>query len=417
MVPFTIMGRRYWFLLAVVTCLSYLACGAACVSAQQNVTVGETPQQVNDRIRTLTMGSHSSTAHDYVIGVGDLVELSVFDVPELSKDLRVSETGTINIPLVPVRLSVAGLTETQAEQKIAEVLEANGLVTHAEVGVSVKEHRSQPITVVGAVMHPMVYQADHLVTILEVLAEAGGISNDAGDMVIVTRRQTSTFTEISNPQPIGASAAPGSGEPPVVESANPPPPATTDAKAAPTAGTGAAFPSAEQTTQANASAPATSSAVPPAAPSNTTSITINLNELLETGDTRNNIVLQSGDVVTVPHAGIVYVLGAVNRPGGFVVANDRTQLTTLKVLSLAGGLTRIAKLDKAVIIRKDENGKQTEDEIDLKKVLARQTEDITMRASDILYIPDDRTKEVLLRALEIAIGVGSSVAIFRLAYQ
>jgi polysaccharide biosynthesis/export protein len=417
MVPFTIMGRRYWSLLAVVTCLFYLASGAACVSAQQNVTVGETPQQVNDRIRTLTMGSHSSVAHDYVIGVGDLVELSVFDVPELSKDLRVSETGTINIPLVPVRLSVAGLTETQAEQKIAEVLEANGLVTHAEVGVSVKEHRSQPITVVGAVMHPMVYQADHMVTILEVLAEAGGISNDAGDMVIVTRRQqTSTFTEISNPQPIGTSAAPGSGEPPVVDTASPPPAATTDAKPAP-AGTGAAFPSAEQTAQANASAPATSSATPPAAPSNTTSITINLNELLETGDTRNNIVLLSGDVVTVPHAGIVYVLGAVNRPGGFVVANDRTQLTTLKVLSLAGGLTRIAKLDKAVIIRKDENGKQTEDEIDLKKVLARQTEDITMRASDILYIPDDRTKEVLLRALEIAIGVGSSVAIFRLAYQ
>ena len=111
------------------------------------------------------------------------------------------------------------------------------------------------------------------------------------------------------------------------------------------------------------------------------------------------------------------VLGAVARPGGFVVANDRTQLTTLKVLSLAGGITRIAKLDHAVIIRKDENGKQTESEIDLKKVLARQTEDVTMRASDILYIPDDRTKEVLLRALEIAIGVGTSVAIFRLAYQ
>ncbi len=388
------------------------------MKAQQDITVGETPQQVNDRIRTLTMGSRTSVQHDYVIGDGDLLEISVFDVPELSKDLRVSETGTINIPLVPVRLSVSGLTETQAEQKIAEVLEANGLVTHAEVGVAVKEHRSQPITVVGAVMHPMVYQADHLVTILEVLAEAGGISNDAGDMVIVTRRQTPTFTEISNPQPIGASSAPGSGEPPVVDSAKPP--AATDAKTT-AAGTGAAFPSAEETARANASAPATSSATPPASasgpPSNTTSITINLNELLETGDTRNNIVLQSGDVVTVPHAGIVYVLGAVARPGGFVVANDRTQLTTLKVLSLAGGITRIAKLDHAVIIRKDENGKQTESEIDLKKVLARQTEDVTMRASDILYIPDDRTKEVLLRALEIAIGVGTSVAIFRLAYQ
>ena len=68
-----------------------------------------------------------------------------------------------------------------------------------------------------------------------------------------------------------------------------------------------------------------------------TSITVNLNELLEKGDMQNNIPLQAGDVVTVPHAGIVYVLGAVGRPAGFVLANDRTQMTTLKILSLAGG--------------------------------------------------------------------------------
>jgi len=58
------------------------------------------------------------------------------------------------------------------EQKIAEVLEANGLVSHPEVSVSVKERKSKPITVVGAVPHPMVYQADRPVTLLEVLAEA-----------------------------------------------------------------------------------------------------------------------------------------------------------------------------------------------------------------------------------------------------
>src|SRR2546429_4411562 len=75
----------------------------------------------------------------------------------------------------------------QTEQKIAEVLEANGLVTHADVSVTVKEHKSKPITVVGAVSHPMVYQADRPVTVLEVLAEAGGVANDAGDTVIVAR--------------------------------------------------------------------------------------------------------------------------------------------------------------------------------------------------------------------------------------
>jgi len=87
------------------------------VFAQQNVTVGETPQQVNDRIRTLTMGSKSSAPHDYMIGNGDLLDVSVFDVPELSKEVRVSQTGTISIPLIPVRVRVAGLTETQGKKK------------------------------------------------------------------------------------------------------------------------------------------------------------------------------------------------------------------------------------------------------------------------------------------------------------
>jgi len=413
MVPTLRLGRCYWFLLAGVLCL---CCVGPSLRAQDqdkdkdNVAVGETPQQVNDRIRTLTMGSHG-TPHDYVIGEGDVLEISVFDVPELSRDLRVSETGTVNMPLVPVRLHVSGLTETQAEQKIAEVLEANGLVTHAEVAVAVKEHRSQPITVVGAVQKAMVYQADHQVTLLEVLAEAGGIANDAGDTVIVTRQKAAAFTEIPNPQPSPAFSAPGSGEPPPLDDVTTP--ASPVKPVAPEKSV-STFPAAEQMSQANAAAPPTSPADSGAAPNpGASTITINLNDLLEIGDTRNNILLQAGDVVTVPHAGIVYVLGAVTRPGGFVLSNDRTQLTSLKILSLAGGTTRIAKLDHAVIIRKNDSGKQTETEIDLKKILNRQAEDITMHASDILYIPDDRTKEVLLRAAEIAIAVGTAVAIFR----
>jgi len=412
MVPSLNMGRRCLFLCAVtVTMLG--ACGIA--RAQQNVTVGETPQQVNDRIRTLTMGSKSSTPHDYVIGSGDLLEISVFDVPELSKEVRVSQTGTINLPLIPVRPHVAGLSETQAEEKIAELLEANGLVSHPEVGVAVKEHRSQPITIVGAVQHPMVYQADRDVTLLEVLAEAGGISNDAGDTIIVTRLPVAPTQEVADPQSVPATAAPGSGEPPPLDSVAAPAPAAEKTDASPKT---SVFPSAEELAHANAPA-ASATANANSNPSNpaATSITINLNDLLETGDTRNNILLHSGDVVTVPHAGIVYVLGAVTRPGGFVVSNDRTQLTTLKVLSLAGGLTNIAKTQHAVIIRKDDAGKQTETPVDLKKVLNRQSEDITMHPSDILFIPDDRTKQALIKAGEIALGIGVAVAVFRLAYH
>src|SRR5713226_9669577 len=162
----------------------------------------ETPQQANDRIRSLS-ATVRMTPHDYVIGNGDVLNVDVFDVKELSREVRVSQTGSIGIPLVPVRLHVAGLTEVQAEQKIAEVLEANGLVSHAEVSISVRERKSKPITVVGAVGHPMVYQADRPVTLLEVLAEAGGVANDAGDTVIVNRPAQEAPTDPSEPPAIG----------------------------------------------------------------------------------------------------------------------------------------------------------------------------------------------------------------------
>ena len=412
MVPYSNMGRRCLFVCAVAA--TFFSSPTA-VRAQQNVTVGETPQQVNDRIHTLTMGSKSSTPHDYLIGNGDLLDISVFDVPELSKEVRVSQTGTISIPLIPVRVRIAGLSETQAEVKIAELLEANGLVSHPEVGVAVKEHRSQPITVVGAVIHPMVYQADREVALLEVLAEAGGIANDAGDTVIVTRRRTFSLVEAESPQTNSGAAAPGSGEPPPLD---PPAAQSVPEKPADASPKTQSFPSAEELAQAKPPA-ASASAETAEAPANpdSISITINLNDLLETGDTRNNIQLHAGDVVTVPHAGIVYVLGAVTRPGGFVVSNDRTQLTTLKVLSLAGGLTNIAKTQHAVIIRKDDTGKQTETPVDLKKVMNRESEDITMHPSDILFVPDDRTKQALLKAAELGLAVGTAVAIFRLAYR
>src|SRR5947207_199436 len=162
----------------------------------------ETPQQTNDHIRALSSTARASL-HDYVIGNGDVIDIDVFDVKELSREVRVSQTGSIGIPLVPVRLHVGGLTEVQTEQKIAEVLEANGLVSHPQVSVSVKERKSKPITVVGAVQHAMVYQADRPVTILEVLAEAGGIASDAGDTVIVTRPSEEPSVDSSDPPSIG----------------------------------------------------------------------------------------------------------------------------------------------------------------------------------------------------------------------
>src|SRR5258708_22046158 len=111
-------------------------------SAQQAVL--ETPQQVNDRIRSMS-ASARVMPHDYVIGNGDVLDIEVFDVKEVTRAVHVSQTGSIGIPLVPARLHVAGLTEVQAEHNISEVLESNGLVSHAQVSLSVKERKSKPL--------------------------------------------------------------------------------------------------------------------------------------------------------------------------------------------------------------------------------------------------------------------------------
>jgi polysaccharide biosynthesis/export protein len=375
----------------------------------QDVSVSGTPQEANDKIKSMGQASAKSSSHEYTIGSGDLLDISVFDVPELTREVRVSQSGAISIPLVPARLHVAGLTEIQAQQKIADVLEANGLVSHPEVSVSVKEHRSRPITIVGAVGHPMVYEADRGVTLLEVLAEAGGVANDAGDTVIISRPRSAVFVPIANPETI-PEPAPGAAAS-VAPGGSPTPPDNPDNKETPPNDAAAtAFPSAAQAPPADSAA-----RTAPSGPTNI--ITINLNQLLESGDMQNNIPLLAGDVVTVPHAGIVYVLGAVNRPGGFVLSNDRSEMTTLKILSLAGGQTRAAKLDHAIIIRKDGQGKQTETDVNLKKIIDRQSEDLQVRASDILYIPDSKAKEALYQTLQLTAAVVTSVAIYRIAYH
>jgi protein involved in polysaccharide export with SLBB domain len=408
------LAAKHWCRLAA---LIFGLAQAALVCGQSPL---ETQQQTNNRIRSLSAAT-TTPAHDYVIGRGDLLSLEVFEIPELSREVRVSQSGTIGLPLVPVRLYVVGLNEMQMQQKVAEVLEANGLVSHPQVMVSVKEKRSKPITVVGAVAHPLVYQADHAVNLIQALAEAGGISPDAGDTVIITRGETTDEANSNEPPEIGPEDK--------VSATNPAAPGVT-AGAVPTSDAAAiakdssvnappAIPGPENAASATAAQNAGSAAIPPPigngdAPPPANLITVNLAELLERGNTQNNIQLQAGDVVTIPHAGIVYALGAVQRPGGFVSTGDRAQLSTLKVLALAGGMTRIAKKDRAMIIRKDATGKQTAIPIDLAKIIGQKSEDIRMMPSDILYIPDNNAKAALIRASEIALLIGTSLVVYRL---
>jgi len=121
---------------------------------------------------------------DYKIGPEDLLEIDVFQVPELKTTARVSAKGYIKLPLTD-SIEASGLSVAELESLIAKRLEK--YVTEPVVGVFVKEYRSQQISVLGAVKDPKVYYATGQRYLLDMLSMAGGLSLEAGTICIVQR--------------------------------------------------------------------------------------------------------------------------------------------------------------------------------------------------------------------------------------
>lgn len=326
--------------------VSLLVLLAGTALAQQKSETGppavETVEQANQKIRLLAASAAPATQPgEYTLGPGDKIKVDVFDIPELSREMQIDPAGYISMPLIPQRIQAAGLTPYQLEAKIAELLESRGLVSHPQVSVFVVERVSQPITVIGAVEHPMVYQAQGPTTLLEVLSAAGGLTTTAGDYLTITHTDKSSHESVQR---------------------------------------------------------------------------VNLQDLIDRGDPKANVAVSGGDVLTVPKAGIVYVVGAVNRSGGFVMQNEGSQMTTLQALALAGGLAPAAKADDAVIIRKDPAvGKKSEIVVNLKKILSRKSQDVQLQPNDILFIPDSPGKRALAKAGEAALSMTTGVVVLRAA--
>jgi protein involved in polysaccharide export with SLBB domain len=225
-------------------------------------------------------------------------------------------------------------------------------------------------------------------TLLEVLSRAGGIADDAGGEILITRGVHSF---------VAASPAPDE----IVE---------TDASQA----TEPAAESASQPAAEVASEKRQEAAADPALLNDPLTLRISLNDLLDTGDPKYNVALNGGDVVSVPRAGVVYAVGGVQRAGGFVMASDRQQLTVLKVLSLSGGLLPTAKKRDAVIIRQSPDSKQQQVPVDLDQILAHKAKDPVLQASDILFVPISGSKQAVSKVAGAAMALATGVAIVRL---
>ena len=129
----------------------------------------------------------------YRVGPKDLLEIKVFEVPELNIERRITEDGTINLPLIG-EFPVAGLTVNEVASRLEALLEAK-YVQRASVAVQVREFRSKPIAVLGAVRQPGNLAFSGRWTLLEAISAAGGVADAHGDTIHVLRRADNGLTD------------------------------------------------------------------------------------------------------------------------------------------------------------------------------------------------------------------------------
>ncbi len=265
------------------------------------------------------------------IGRGDLVELSIFGVNDMTKTLRVNNGGDVSIPLLGL-VHVEGLTPEHAQALVAKRLQEEGLMRDPQVSIFVKEYAGQGISVVGEVTKPGVYPPVGNRRLFELITLAGGLTQRAGRQIVITHRD---------------------------------------------------------------------------APTEPVKITLK-------GDisksTEQNIQLEPGDIVLVPKAGIVYVVGEVSRPGGYVMDSDH--LTVMQAVALAGGVNRqTAKVSATTLVRKSPDGMQ-QIPVPLKNILQAKADDIPLQADDILFVPVSGTTIAGHRLAEAAVQFATAAGIF-----
>ena len=337
----------------------------ATAPAAQDSTLREWNQRIAAAAQAQA-GQAGSANDDYRIGPEDLIDVAVFQVPEMSGTVRVSAGGEISLPLLGVA-KVAGLTPGGLELLLQDTLRLTYL-NDPHVGVFIREMHSHPVSVFGAVNRPGVFQVSGTKTLLEILSLSEGLSQDAGDTVLIMR----------------GSSAPGGAE----------------ASNAPAGATGAEW------QEAGASSL-------PGPPTDAGTTKVNLKDLLESGNPRYNVLVYPLDTVTVTRAGIVYVIGDVNRPGGFVLKTNEN-ISVLQALALAEGLMSTSKKSAARIIRTDKaSGQRAEIAVDLGKILGGKATDPILQPNDVLFVPKSTARDVMNRATQTAISTLSGIIIWR----
>ena len=278
--------------------------------------------------------SNSDALPPQPVGVNDLISVSVYNAAELSSKVRVDGQGSIRLPMLPSPIAAVGKLPSEIEALIRTAYIDAGILVNPTVTVAVVEFSSKPVSVIGAVHTPVTFNADQPVTLLEALTRAGGLSEEAGSYLLLSRR--------------------------------------------------------------------------PRGEENGSLLTrrIAIVDILESAETLEHVRLRGGEEIRVPEAGKIYVVGNLKKPGTYRIPNDH-QTSILKALALSEGLMPNA-MSEAYIYREAEDGSKSEIPVDLKKILARKSPDVTLLRNDVLYVPESGKKKATLSAIEKAIAFGSA---------
>jgi len=295
------------------------------------------------------MGCNNQVRSTYLLGPDDELTISA---PELDvqpgKTMRVDGEGDVQVPLVG-RVHIAGLTVQQSEQEINKRLTT--YIRDPQVAIDVKELRSQPASVLGAVNTPGIHQVQGHKTLLEMISMAGGIRADAGYSIRITRQMEWGCIPLAN--------------------------ATVDASG--------------QFSVAQ----------------------VSLQSIMEAKTPADNIQILPHDTITVPKAELVYVTGEVKKSGGFILG-EHESMSVLQAVSLAEGLGQTADKKHAKILRLNPGSDQrVEIAVNLQGIYEGKSGDVPMQGYDILFVPGNASKKVALRVIEAAIQTGTGVAIYR----
>jgi polysaccharide export outer membrane protein len=166
-----------------ISILAIAVAGSA--SAQQQTS----PNRAGMGATALSEGSNLPTEK---IGKDDLIGITVYDAPELTRTVRVGSDGTIRLPMLRQHIAAAGLYPNELETAITMALTDGNVLVDPIVTVSVVEYRSRPISVSGAVKKPVTFQATGSVTLLDAIAQAEGLSENAGAEILVSKKSSAT---------------------------------------------------------------------------------------------------------------------------------------------------------------------------------------------------------------------------------